>query len=229
MDYISWLPHTKVTLFQSALQPSIHGMKTLIAAFILTVAAAAQNTTTVMHAADPLNTPPPQTVTVSPGAASSSSSASSLRDPMVPLGSGSSFAEIPADQKAKKPAVVPASLQGNDTECEAGLNAGVDKMHTDASKSAPQAVGLHFNDLAGGTDPVSATVRHFQVFCNSHSMQQDEAEVRQWVKANQNIVASSPSEMLRKKQYPEVRDQLIGMKFPKEWFEPAASPVPATK
>lgn len=224
MGYISWLPQTKVTLFQSALQPSINGMKTLIAAFVLTVAAAAQNTTTVMHAADPLNTPPPQTVTVSPAAASSSSPASPSRDPMVPFGSGSSFAEIPGDQKAKKPAVVPASLQGNSTEGDAGLNTGVNKMHADAAKAAPQTVGLHFNDLAGGTDPVSETVRHFQMFCNSHTMQQDEAEVRQWVKANQNIVASSPSEMVRKKQYPEVRDQLIGLKFPKEWFEtPAAA------
>ena len=227
MGYISWLPETKVTLSQPVLQPSINGMKTLIAAFVLTVAAAAQNTNTVMHAADPLNTPPPQTVTVSPGAPSSSSPASSLRDPMVPLGSGSSFAEIPADQKAKKPVVVPASLQGNSTEAEGGLNPGVNNLHADATKAPPLAVGLHFNDLADGTDPVSATVRHFQMFCNSHTMQQDEAEVRQWVKANQNIVASSPSEMLRKKQFPEVRDQLIGLKFPKEWFEggTGASPV----
>jgi hypothetical protein len=72
-------------------------------------------------------------------------------------------------------------------------------------------------------------VRQFQMFCNNHTMSQDEIEVRQWVKANQNIVASSPSEMLRKKQYPEVRDQLIGLQFPKEWFEPAAPPVPPTK
>ena len=144
-------------------------------------------------------------------------------------GSGTSFAEISDGKKPKKAVLVPDSLKTSDSNAEPGLNAGINKVQVETASNAPQPVGLHFGDLVDGTDAVSVTVRHFQMFCNSHTMQQDEAEVRQWVKANQNIVASSPSEMLRKKQYPEVRDQLIGLKFPKEWFQPAALPIAATK
>lgn len=204
-------------------------MKTLIAALVLTVAAAAQNTSTMMHSADSVNTPAPQGVAVSSAAGSSpNGSASSLRDPMVPVGSGASFGEISGDKKPKKPVVVPDSLQGSTTG-DANQNAGINKLHVDTANAATQPVGLHFTDLVDGIDAVSVTVRKFQMFCNTHSMQQDETEVRQWVAANQNIVASSPSEMLRKKQYPEVRDQLVGLKFPKEWFEPAAASASAAK
>src|SRR3954471_10649792 len=164
-------------------------MKTLIASILLTVAAAAQNATTVMHAADPLTTPPPQTVTVSPPAAKSGSPATSLRDPMVPLGSGASFGEISDDNKAKKPVVVPDSLQGTGTGAEVDQNAGINKLHADTDNAAARPVGLHFTDLVDGTDAVNVTVRQFQMFCNNHTMSQDETEVRQWVKANQNIVA----------------------------------------
>src|SRR3954470_24341695 len=122
-------------------------MKTLIASILLTVAAAAQNTTTVMHAADPLTTPPPLTVTVSPPAASSGSPATSLRDPMVPLGSGASFGEIADDKKAKKPAVVPDSLQGSSTGADADQDAGINKLHADTNKAAARPTGLHFTDL----------------------------------------------------------------------------------
>src|SRR3954451_14781997 len=193
-------------------------MKIFVAALLLTAAAAAQNTNIVMHSADPLNTPPPPTVTVSPGAGSNSSASASSAGAAV-TGSGTSFAEISDEKKAKKAVVVPNSLQSSDRDSEPGLNAGIDKIHADAANTTPQPAGLHFNDLADGIDPVSATVRRFQMFCNNHTMAQDETEVRQWAKANQNIVASNPIEMQRKQQYPQVRDQLIGLKFPKDWFD----------
>jgi hypothetical protein len=203
-------------------------MKILIAALVLASTALAQTTITVRQATAPVSSSSAASASSSGGSSSSSASSPSVTDPAV-TGSGTSFAEISDGKKAKKAAVVPASLQGSDNDAEPGLNAGINKMHADAATTTPQPAGLHFNDLADGTDAVSAAVRGFQMFCNNHTMQQDEAEVRQWVKANQNIVASSPSEMLRKKQYPEVRDQLIGLKFPKEWFEPAVAPVPPAK
>jgi hypothetical protein len=197
-------------------------MKNLIVALIFTSAALAQTTITVGRATDPLNSPSPQTVTVAP-AAGSSSNASSPSAGAAVAGSGTSFGEISDEKNPKKPVVVPQSLESTSPEADAGLNAGLNKLHADTAKVATQPARLHFDDMVDGTDAVSVTVRQFQMFCNRHSMSQDEAEVRQWVKANQNIVASSPSEMLRKQQYPQVRDQLMGLKFPKEWFEGAAA------
>jgi hypothetical protein len=202
-------------------------MKNLIVALILTSAAAAQTTITVRQATAPVSSSPAASASLSGGSSSSSASSPSATEPAV-TGSGTSFAEISDSKKPKKAVVVPDSLRSSDSNSEPGLNAGINKAHVETASNAPQPAGLHFNDLVDGTDPVNVTVRHFQMFCNSHTMQQDEAEVRQWVKANQNIVASSPSEMLRKQQYPQVRDQLIGLKFPKEWFE-GQSNAPASK
>ena len=203
-------------------------MKILIAALVLTSAALAQTTITVKHATAPVSSSPAASASSSGGSSSSNSSSPSTAEPTV-TGSGTSFGEISDGKSPKKAVVVPSSLQSSDSNAEPGLNAGISKMHADATMTAPQPAGLHFNDLVDGTDAVSVAVRGFQMFCNNHTLQQDEAEVRKWVNANQNIVASSPSEMLRKKQYPEVRDQLIGLKFPKEWFEPVVSPAAATK
>jgi hypothetical protein len=202
-------------------------MKILIAALVLTSSALAQTTITVRQATAPVSSSPAASASSS-GGSSAASSSPGATEPVV-AGSGTSFAEISDGKKPKKAVVVPGSLQSSDSNAEPGLNAGINKMHADAAIAAPQPPGLHFNDLIDGTDTVSVTVRGFQMFCNNHSMQQDEAEVRQWAKANQNIVASNPSEMLRKQRYPQVRDRLIGLKFPKEWFEPAAAPVSVTK
>jgi hypothetical protein len=208
-------------------------MKALVAALFLTSALAAQTTITVSRATSPLSSAPPSQPAPPSSSASGGSSANAPSSPTSgpdTIGNSTTFAEIPGQNKHRKATAIPESLRGNNSaDGDTGLGAAVNKLHEEnAAASAPtKPSGLHFDDLADGTDPVSVTVRHFQMFCNSHNMAQDEAEVRQWTKANQNVVASSPSEMQRKQQYPLVRDQLIGMKFPKEWFDggTGASPV----
>jgi len=186
-------------------------MKSLLAALLLTAVAAAQTTITVSRATAPLSGSPAASSSSSSSGSNSSAGASAV----VPVvsGSGESFAEIPGSKKAKKAPVVPQSLKDSSADATPGLNADVKQQ------AAVKPTSLHFDDLVDGTDPVSVTVRRFQLFCNTHNMAQDEIEVRGWVKANQNIVASSPSEMQRKQQFPLIRERLIGMRFPKEWFE----------
>ena len=198
-------------------------MKTLLAALLLTAMAAAQTTITVSRATAPLSGSPSAAAPSSSSSGSNSSAGTSAAVPAA-SSSGESFAEIPGSKKTKSALVVPQSLQDNSGDAAPGLNADV-KQQTNTNKPS----GLHFENLVDGTDPVSVTVRRFQLFCNTHSMAQDEIEVRNWVKANQNIVASTPSEMQRKQEFPLIREQLIGMKFPKEWFEVQASASAAAK
>lgn len=187
-------------------------MKRLLAAFVLTAAALAQTTISPARATAPLNSAPADSAPAARGGAAQGASGENA----------TSISDVPSEKKVKKPVVVPASLLGGGASgADAGLGAAVNTMKNGPDASAPaKPEGLHFDLLSDGTDLVSVTVRRFQMFCNSHTMKQDEEEVRQWVKANQNIVASNPAEMQRKQQYPQVRDKLIELKFPKEWFEP---------
>ena len=186
-------------------------MKSLLVGLVLTASAIAQTTISPARATAPLNSTPADSATATHAGAAPGENATSISD-------------VPNKKKAK-PVVVPASLLGGGAaNPDAGIAAAANTMKNgpDASASAkPQ--GLHFDILSDGTDPVSVTVRRFQTFCNSHTMKQDEEEVRQWVKDNQNIVASNPAEMRRKQQFPQVRDKLIELKFPKEWFEPSVA------
>lgn len=193
-------------------------MKSLLIGLVLTTAALAQTTISPNRATAPLNATPADSA---PAATAGAKAASGEN--------ATSISEVPAEKKVKKPVVVPESLMGGGAaNAEAGLGAAVNTLKNGPDTSAPaKKEGLHFDTLSDGTDPVSVTVRRFQMFCNSHTMKQDEEEVRRWVKANQNIVASNPAEMKRKQEFPQVRDKLIELKFPKEWFEggTGASPV----
>ena len=190
-------------------------MKSLLISFVLTAAALAQTTISPSRATAPLNATPADSAPAATAGAKASSGENAT-----------SISDVPSEKKVKKPLVVPASLMsGGAANADAGLGAAVNTMKNGPDTSAPaKPQGLHFDLLSDGTDPVSVTVRRFQMFCNSHTTKQDEEEVRQWVKANQNIVASNPAEMQRKQQYPQVRDKLIELKFPKEWFEPPVAP-----
>ena len=194
-------------------------MKSLLVGLVLTAAALAQTTIMPARATAPLNSTPADSAPVARAGVAQGSSG----------GNATSISDVPDEKKVKKPIVVPASLLGGGAaNADAGLGAAVNTMKNGPDASAPaKPQGLHFDILSDGTDPVSVTVRRFQLFCNGHTMKQDEEEVRQWVKDNQNIVASNPAEMRRKQQYPLVRDKLIELKFPKEWFEggTGASPV----
>jgi len=189
-------------------------MKSLLVGLVLTASAIAQTTISPARATAPLNSTPADSAPATRTGAAQGSS-----------GENASISDVPDEKKVKKPVVVPASLLGGRAaNADAGLGAAVNTMKTGPDASAPaKPQGLHFDTLSDGTDPVSVTVRRFQSFCNGHTMKQDEEEVRQWVKDNQNIVASNPAEMRRKQQFPQVRDKLIELKFPKEWFEPTVA------
>ncbi len=145
--------------------------------------------------------------------------------------------------KKKHAAEIPASLLGgsadpnvaskmaeseraNDDETE-GLasqaKAAKPKMAT--VNAAPKGK-LHFNELEPGSDPVSNTVRSLEMYANDHNDADTEIRVRDWVKNNANVMATSPAEMRRKQQYQPTKDRLIQLGFPKEWFE-AATPAAA--
>ena len=194
-------------------------MKFLLVALAFTAAALAQTTISPGRATAPLSSTPADSSPAATGTKTSSGE------------NATSISEVPDEKKVKKPVVVPASLLGGGSaNADAGLGAAVNTMKNGPdANAATKPQGLHFDNLSDGTDPVSVTVRRFQAFCNNHTMKQDEEEVRLWVKDNQNIVASNPSEMQRKQQYPQVRDKLIELKFPKEWFEGGAGALPEHK
>ena len=142
----------------------------------------------------------------------------------------------------KKNAEVPASLLGGSADPRIAAKMaenetaapdeteGVATAARSKPKAAPEKVipkgQLHFEELEPGSDPVSITVRSLEMFANDHTNAETEVKVRDWVKNNANVAATSPSELRRKQQYQPTKERLITLGFPKDWFE-TAMPQPA--
>ena len=168
------------------------------------------------------------------GAAAGNSSSMSTQDGSV------SVTEKP--MSGKKDVVIPKSLLGGSADPNIAAKmaenetAAPDETEgvATAARSKPKAAPvkvvpkgqLQFEELEPGSDPVSITVRSMEMFANDHPNAETELKVRDWVKNNANVMATSPAELRRKQQYQPTKDRMIQLGFPKDWFE-AAMPAPA--
>ena len=214
-------------------------MKYLIAVVLLIGVAWAQNPSTA--------TAPAKSAAASANAAAGASSggakAGAAASGSTTLSSDDGAVAITDKPMAKRDHVeVPKSLLGgssdpavaakmaeNDTvapdETEGVATAAHSQPKPVAAKPVPKGQ-LHFENLEPGSDPVSITVRSLEMFANDHPNAETEVKVREWVKSNANVMATSPSELRRKQQYQPTVDRLLAVGFPKAWFDTAA-PAPA--
>jgi hypothetical protein len=211
-------------------------MKYLIAVVLLAGVAAAQ---------DPIKaTAPAKSAAAAAGHAGATASGGSAKagaaasDPLKMSADDGSVSITEKPITKKEHAEVPASLLGgssdpavaakmaeNNTaapdETEGVATAAHSKPKPAAMKVMPKGQ-LHFEDLEPGSDPVSITVRSLEMFANDHPNAETEVKVREWVKNNANVMATSPAELRRKQQYQPTVDRLTAVGFPKAWFETAA-------